>query len=67
MHLLFWSGSAKLSAEAKQIYEQYVLLSEFGIRPWEVSGEICREDLTYMMACARFRNEAEHKWDSATK
>lgn len=62
MHALFWSGSAKLNAEARQIYDQYLLLSEFGIRPWEVSGEIFREDLAYMLACAAFRREAEQKW-----
>jgi hypothetical protein len=56
-------GSARLSPEAKLIYDQYSLLSEFGIKPWEISGKIYKEDLTYMLACAAFRHEAELKWE----
>jgi hypothetical protein len=56
-----------LSHRAKEIYDSYVLLKQFGIKPWEVNGtgDVYKEDLAYMARLEEFRNEAARKWENA--
>jgi hypothetical protein len=62
-----WTGAARLPAEAKEIYDAYLLLKKLGIRPWEINGtgEIYKEDLVYMITIESFADEAARKWDNA--
>jgi hypothetical protein len=45
-----------------EIYQQFVLLDQFGIKPWETSEdhEVYKEDLVNMIALKHLQNEAEN-------
>lgn len=49
------------------IYQQFVLLDQFGIKPWETNDdhEVYKEDLVNMIALKHLQNEAEN--DSVKK
>lgn len=63
-----WVGSARLSHEAQKVYDSYILLKNFGIKPWETNetGEAYKEDLVYMIALENFVNEAQRKWNNSS-
>lgn len=56
-----------MSHEAHEIYNWYILLKNFGIKPWEVNdtGKVYKEDLVYMIKLEEFQNEAARKWENA--
>jgi hypothetical protein len=51
-----------LSIRDNEIYQQFILLDNFGIKPWETSEdhEVYKEDLVNMIALKHLQVEAQN-------